>query len=406
VAKEKLSWRTLGLIRGGRAGKAIDAAINRVLGDLEDRGDDGAARDVVIRLRLKPVKDGDGITTSVQCKTSMPALHTGSTVAMPEAAGPRPGRAGVLPRRRPARPGHPGVREAARVNPRSPIPPTEEPEVSGLSAEALSFLSEQAVKAGREAVLTPKDEPPGVYYMLDPAGEYVRKETPAPQERRTFSNPDSLAEWAWNLPDPRAWVSLAEVRVTAEDARQSFGVLPVGHSPQLNALLELEAKPRWMDQMELVRFLRTTVGGCLVDASLVATFRNLSLSKNEAMRSNAQQDRASLGKALEAQVTGAGAIPEDIDVNIPMVRDPLLPIRRQPVKLVLETDPVQVRFMLHVYPGDLVRAMRSAELELYNQTVEAVIRNRPGAGLEAIEDDVKRASAVKDFRVYSGRASV
>lgn len=88
MARVKLSCDTIGELRGGRARAAINTAINRVLGDFEDRGDDGATRDVIIRIRFKPVKNGDGLNISVSAKTAMPALDTGSTQAVLLPKGP------------------------------------------------------------------------------------------------------------------------------------------------------------------------------------------------------------------------------------------------------------------------------------------------------------------------------
>lgn len=64
----------------GYAGKAIDAAINAVVKDIADRGDDGLARKVTIQFTFVPTAAGR-VDIDVQVKNSVPALRPPKTQA-------------------------------------------------------------------------------------------------------------------------------------------------------------------------------------------------------------------------------------------------------------------------------------------------------------------------------------
>lgn len=272
--------------------------------------------------------------------------------------------------------------------------------------EALAFIADLATKAGKAHCFQPPHEPDGVYLIFKPDGTHERVETPPPREERLFFNVDHLAEWGHGQMSPTAWVSLSEIRVTAVNPRQNYGVLPIGESPQLGDLKKLDASVTWTDQAGLVRFLRTNMAGC-VPQELVGKFRNVRWMKNESGAGNLQHTGSNLGKSLEAAVTGVDVLPESFEVSIPMTKDPLLGLGRQRVVVIVDIDHVQNRFALIPVPGDVARAVRAAEIELCERMADAIMRNRPGLAPNAIEDDEKRKETQAEvFPVYAGRASV
>ncbi len=125
-------------------------------------------------------------------------------------------------------------------------------EIAGLQAKALAL----------EIVPAPQ-EPGHVYYLRKPNGDVERVVGTPPRETPTLHNLDSLAEWGWAGPGPKAWVSLDRVCVVRDDPRQSYATFPVGVSPQLATLTELAKGGKDFDQRGFVRLLKTTFDGCV-----------------------------------------------------------------------------------------------------------------------------------------------
>jgi hypothetical protein len=77
MAITNLSCANIGALDDGAAALVINAAINEVVADLDDRGDDGKPRRVEILIEM--VK-ADGLTVAhVQAGAKVPKRRTGST---------------------------------------------------------------------------------------------------------------------------------------------------------------------------------------------------------------------------------------------------------------------------------------------------------------------------------------
>lgn len=81
MAKLNLTVENLGEMDGGRAGGIINAAINRAVTDLDDRGKDGKPREVTITLTMQQSDESNLIFTKVKAKAKLPEYATASTVA-------------------------------------------------------------------------------------------------------------------------------------------------------------------------------------------------------------------------------------------------------------------------------------------------------------------------------------
>lgn len=75
-----LNSQTIGELDNGLAGAAIDEAINQAMRDVEDRGDDGKPRKVLIELLISK-EDSGHIAIEVTAKTSVPAFRLERTIA-------------------------------------------------------------------------------------------------------------------------------------------------------------------------------------------------------------------------------------------------------------------------------------------------------------------------------------
>lgn len=72
-----LDLATIADLDAGAAGVVINREIQKALADLEDRGEDGAARTVDIKISLK--LDGNAVKVVAEAKANLPKYRTGPT---------------------------------------------------------------------------------------------------------------------------------------------------------------------------------------------------------------------------------------------------------------------------------------------------------------------------------------
>lgn len=79
--QEPLTAETIHKLDAGAAGVAIDSALRIAVHDLEDRGQDGKSRKVVITLELAKADKGRGrVISRVTANCSLPPLASGLTL--------------------------------------------------------------------------------------------------------------------------------------------------------------------------------------------------------------------------------------------------------------------------------------------------------------------------------------
>lgn len=77
--QKTLSLETLGELDSGAAGVVIDAAIRTAVADIDDRGEDGKPRKVVIELTLSKMDNGL-LAAHVEADARLPKRRTNSTL--------------------------------------------------------------------------------------------------------------------------------------------------------------------------------------------------------------------------------------------------------------------------------------------------------------------------------------
>jgi hypothetical protein len=78
MASVDITLATLGDLDGGTAGVMIDAALKAAKEDADDRGSDGKAREVVIKVKMKQLPN-EQIETIVTAKATVPEYQTHAT---------------------------------------------------------------------------------------------------------------------------------------------------------------------------------------------------------------------------------------------------------------------------------------------------------------------------------------
>lgn len=186
--------------------------------------------------------------------------------------------------------------------------------------EALDYLSESFKKAhGARKLDLPGD---GRKVYVDQGGTLTPLDVaPGLRSHRVDSVDDMIAAaQKWNVA-PVLWINGDSVVLVTDDAdRRDKITLPLVKSNQFAKLIELAKDPE-LDQPELIRLLRIDLPGAAGRAELLATVRNIKWRTASAGNANIQHGNESMGKTIEAEVSGAGNIPEQVLVSGPVYRN-------------------------------------------------------------------------------------
>ena len=106
------------------------------------------------------------------------------------------------------------------------------------------------------------------------------------------------------------------------------------------------------------------MSGCLGSSGdLLGIIRAVKFSISQTGEQSRSQGKASIGSQLEAQLTGANALPEIVSFSVPVFANPLVPVV-ETVTCTLDVDEMNAKFSLQPVPLDIDRAIAAAEIEV------------------------------------------
>lgn len=224
--------------------------------------------------------------------------------------------------------------------------------------EALRYL----VRLGQDAkpdVVKVDCEPRHVYYLRRPDGTLEQREAES-FDNHTAGDLDTLVA--------RVAKQRGEIWVGGESVVGRYGpglrskvMYPIPLSSPLAAL----GRSAWLYQTDFVRQLRTVFAGCLANGDAVlSVFRKMRFANGTVVSSEVGHGKASLGKEIASEVTGAAAIPETLQFELPVYSDPNLRTIRAYVNCAVDIDPVNARFLLIPLAHDLGDAYRRGQQEI------------------------------------------
>lgn len=224
--------------------------------------------------------------------------------------------------------------------------------------EALAWLADTALNAKAARTLDLKD--PRIVYVDQGGSLNPIKIPPAIRSHRVESVSDLVAAASRWSGDNTIWIGADAVRLVIDDAdRRDVVTLPLSKSPQFKTMEQLATTPQ-LDQQALIRRLRIDLPGVERRNELLGTVRKLKFRQSTSGEEDIQHGKESLGRAIEAQVTGSGDIPETIVVRGPVYCNPGEREKSYAVGLDLEIMPADQKFRLRPLPDELDRAVRDA----------------------------------------------
>lgn len=231
-------------------------------------------------------------------------------------------------------------------------------------AEAFEMFRDLAVKAAGPKVI-PTEGPEHLMLVANEHGDLRTVEVPVHPRNHSAGDVDTVASWA-KLGSPAAvWYSRTGIIAVLDDTtRRDRVTLELEPHPQFETLRQLEAKPHYKQQAAFVRLLRIDLDGCqaacpnLLDAVRVIQWGHVAGGEGAV-----QHGKASLGKSIKSELSGATAIPEVVTLSVPTFAGSLAWMR-QPVRCAIDIDAPGQGLQLLPLPGQLESALCGAEAEL------------------------------------------
>lgn len=250
----------------------------------------------------------------------------------------------------------------------------------------LKELVDQIARMGCDIMLprvfNVTQEPSHVYYMLTGDGKLVKHFAQAGTRAHKASDLEAVVRWAKECHksgDVEVWYSRHKVVCFLDaNTRRDTVTLPMQLSSQIGLLHTLEKERKLYDQQSLINLLRITLDGG-VPPSLVACVRALKFRTSTEGVTMTTHTKASIGRASEAEVSGAGIIPEDILVTVP-VFDGFMGTRRFSLRCALDVDLANQKFVIQPFPGEAERAIREAEDALAEMLGDMLLVDTAGDG--------------------------
>lgn len=185
----------------------------------------------------------------------------------------------------------------------------------------------------------------------------------------TLESPEALKEFIENPPHgfvfegegPALYYNEESLTLRFDESIRDNAACQLKHSPQFLALRDV-ASQKPFRQRDFVRFLRIDLFGCFsAESSLLPLVRNLKWTNSAEGGGNIQHGKESMGRSIEARVSGESTIPEEVTLFVPVYEN----FRNiQPVQCAIEILTDEQAFRLTPYPMSLSNAVE--------ETVEAI----------------------------------
>lgn len=222
-----------------------------------------------------------------------------------------------------------------------------------MTKEALGLLIETS-----QAAKTPTEIEVGDVrkkYMLD-NGEVVTVDVPpTPRQSEVCSLADVIALATSPVAtNPTVWHSdTGVVLVLDDDDRHDRVVFRLTHPRAFSTLKGLDTEPKWLDQRSFVKLLRHELG---LPQTTVAPFRRLNWSSQSTARADVEHTTDRLGRDIQAQVTGASELPEELLITISLYEQ-LGERTPATIRTAIDFDAGGERLTLAPLPGEMEQAI-------------------------------------------------
>jgi hypothetical protein len=221
--------------------------------------------------------------------------------------------------------------------------------------DAIELIQNTAINASKAEVLEVEQDPDHVLRIAKPDGSVERIECdPTPREHE-FASLEALIKFTKSAQEGKhtagdvvVWYDNRNVRVVLDDkTRRDKGRLILVWTPQWLELWE-DATAKARGQVDFARFLRINMADTLPDGSkLLQLIREVKFRAGQDGEGKIEQGKESFGKAINAQVLGVEAFPEEVTLDVRVFDVPDLVMR---AKIVCALDILVHEQMFRLVP--------------------------------------------------------
>lgn len=226
-------------------------------------------------------------------------------------------------------------------------------------------------QATASPIVKPECEPAHVYYVRRPDGSLEKMYAAEPPAKHEAHSLVAITQFAKAADFAEIWHGPGKVVCDfGSDDLRSYITFDLVTSAQLLTLMDW-VKGRALPQADLIRALRTTFRDSLgLAGSLVAILQKVRFNSTATMNGEVGHGKASLGKEVAGEVTGAGAIPEYVKFTVPVYANHSLRGIVAVVECALEPDPSNGMFRVLALPGQIEAAFELAHANIEKRLVE------------------------------------
>lgn len=238
--------------------------------------------------------------------------------------------------------------------------------------EALDFVFTKArelteARTAREIECL-SDERTVVY---EHAGRVMERPVPPPLRKHSVTSIGDLCAAAnrWGTKGA-IWISQNDITLITDDAdRREHVNLQLHYTDVFAQAMTLAQTPK-IEQATLVRLLRREFRASPQATTILSAVRKIKFRRGETGHSDLQHGNESLGREVEAEVTGAGDIPDSLTLPVCVYANPGERDNVVTIAFDLEIDVHQQKFILKPMPDEISIAINMA-LEAMKKAIVA-----------------------------------
>lgn len=235
---------------------------------------------------------------------------------------------------------------------------------ANLTADAIAAIVALNDKAHRVVFLQRPGDPKHVVHLLKADGSIEAQAVEPAPLAIGLETPEAFIAYASQIKNPEnAIILFSEERILLfldAGERRDRAVCSLTFSPQFE-FFKTNACAQWRSQREFVRLLRIDLNGCLLGSNLLELTRQIKWKTRDDGGGAIQHGRESMGRTIEEELYGEGAIPEEVIVKLPVWEEATLAVT---VSVAVELNAQDKTFRLTPYPLGLKKALDAAVEEL------------------------------------------
>lgn len=223
-----------------------------------------------------------------------------------------------------------------------------------LTADAIDKIAELVLASKKTEVLE-LPERKGVYALVGPDGRAEIKTAGPAWRHEVLATPAELKNFVLTHRGEKSAIFYNENDLTFvfdENDRRDVASCGLVLSEPFRWLREKSGSH--LDQKSVIRTLRVVFRGCLGNSEIIEVLKRLRFTGNGEVEGQVEHGKESLGRSITNAVTGQGALPDEITLNVPVWENHTF---RTSIVCAFEVLPAEGAFRITPYPLELRKGL-------------------------------------------------